>query len=118
MSEINEAVAWRASTLEQFGLTRIEAKILSFLVEGKATGRDIERKMDLRQPEVSVGIKALQARGWVRGAELVAKEGKGRKEKTYELALLFGKIVNEIANRVLHKQIEERKKLEELIKTT
>jgi predicted transcriptional regulator len=48
------------------GLRPHEAKVLLYLLENKhGHSRDIERIMDLRQPEVCNALSSFQKRGWV-----------------------------------------------------
>ncbi|WP_321504562.1 MarR family transcriptional regulator [uncultured Methanoregula sp.] len=69
------------------------AKILVFLANTpEGTSREIERRMHLRQPEVSIAIKYLAARSWIRYRE-IPPGGKGRPVKNYSLAVPFGEII-------------------------
>jgi len=68
------------------GLRPHEAKVLAYLLE-KTQGhsRDMEKEMDLRQPEVCTALTSLQNRGWVKkkGEE---RSVKGRPVYNYMLA--------------------------------
>lgn len=49
------------------GLRPHEAKVLAYLLENiHGHSRDIEKIMDLRQPEVCNALSSLQDRGWVK----------------------------------------------------
>jgi predicted transcriptional regulator len=117
MEEISESVAYRASTLAELGMNIAESKILSFLVSAEKPVRsiEIERCFDMRQPQVSLSIAALQSKGWVREAESIGRTGKGRPEKTYELCVKFSDIVKEIGKEITTKQQLEKEKLQKLI---
>ncbi len=91
--------------LEQSGFTRKVATVLVFLMNtSETTSRAIERGTDLRQPEVSLAMKVLIARGWVDVRE-APSENKGRPSKLYQLALPAGKILQ-----VIRKEKEEETK--------
>lgn len=84
--------------LERNGLPRIDARALSVFRDGRQRmSIAIESEAGLRQPEVSVAMSSLIARGWFK-QELVKKEtGKGRPFIVYHLAKPFGEICDEIA---------------------
>jgi predicted transcriptional regulator len=78
------------------GTKRTVAKLLVFLANvPKATSRTIERGTDMRQPEVSLAMKDLMDRGWVKIQD-DAPGHKGRPSKIYELALPMPKIMDRI----------------------
>ena len=86
------------SLLTSIGTKRNVAKILVYLAKlNEATYRDLERGADLCQPEVSVAMKYLATRGWIRGRE-IPSEKKGRPVKLWNLALPFTKILEIIGN--------------------
>jgi predicted transcriptional regulator len=75
------------------GMARNVATVLVFLAHaGNTTSRDIERGTDMRQPEVSIAMKYLAARGWVGTCEDISS-GKGRPSRIYALAMPIGTIV-------------------------
>lgn len=117
MDKINESVAYRVSTLAELGMNIAEAKILSYMVAANKSVRslEIERCFDMRQPQVSLGMAALQAKGWVRNAEPIARTGKGAPEKTYELCVKFTDIVKEIGKEITAKQAADKEKLNNLV---
>ena len=60
------------------------AKTLMYLSHiDECYSSDIERGVDLRQPEVSVIMRELRRRGWVKKREL-KKKGKGRPVHVYK----------------------------------
>ncbi len=78
------------------GMSKNLAKTLVVLAaRGETTSLDVEKTAGLRQPEVSISMKELRARGWVTKKD-VKKEGKGRPLHAYRLAKSFEKIVDEI----------------------
>ena len=57
--------------LVKIGMRKNIAKMLVYLANVKdATSREIERGADLRQPEVSTGIKYLAAQGWIKDRKI------------------------------------------------
>ncbi len=62
---------------------------------GETTSVEIEKGVGMRQPEVSISMKALRRRGWVAKRD-VKKEGKGRPLHAYRLARPLAEIVDEI----------------------
>jgi len=80
------------------GITKNIAKVLVFLANTpETTSRAIERGVDMRQPEVSIAMKSLIDRGWIRSRESSA-ESKGRPMKIYELAKSINEIIESIEN--------------------
>ena len=60
----------------------------------ETTSRAIERGTDLRQPEVSMAMKSLKKRGWIKMRQIPAD--KGRPTKVYELAVPLPGILDDI----------------------
>ena len=72
--------------LIEIGTMRNVAKVLVFLSSTpEANARVIERKTDMRQPEVSMAMKYLVERGWIKNS-VSPSDSKGRPMKVYELA--------------------------------
>jgi predicted transcriptional regulator len=68
----------------KLGMPKNLAKILicmSYFDECKCA--DVEQGADLRQPEVSIAMKELRRRGWIKKRDL-KKEGKGRPIHIYK----------------------------------
>ena len=78
-------------------------KILNYMLKTKkhVTSRELELKLKLRQPEVSLAMKNLCNRGWVT-YEKVKKVGKGR-----PIHLYFLKVSKDGIIRDLRKEVEE-----------
>jgi len=82
--------------LIEIGTKKTIAKALVFLANApKATSREIERGTDLRQPEVSLALKYMMDRGWMKSHENPSNN-KGRPFKVYELAISLQKIMDSI----------------------
>lgn len=73
--------------LQRFNYPYIDAKILTYLL-GKKTVRakQMERDIDLRQPEVSTGIKRLRNQGFIYKTD-IPTQGKGRPIHEYHLKM-------------------------------
>ena len=95
-----------------------EIKILKYMMNkgDYVTSRELEIKLKLRQPEVSMSMKDLCNRGWV-GYEKVKKPGKGRPFHKYYLKVSKEDIVEqlkkEFENEIkrLHKKMREIEKI-------
>jgi len=71
--------------LESCGCNGYEARCLCYLLETPtAMAKDIERRMDMRQPEVSIGLRDLQKRGIIE-TERMPLKGKGRPKIKYTI---------------------------------
>jgi len=69
--------------LERLGCSRAKSRLLIyFMNEKKGKSRDVERAMDLRQPEVSLGMREL-VKGKFVTRQFLKKHGKGRPEILY-----------------------------------
>ena len=70
--------------LIKVGVPKNTANVFAFLLDGEPrTSRQIERVVDLRQPEVSIALKNL--RGFVSVTER-ASENIGRPNKVYQIS--------------------------------
>ena len=58
----------------------------------KVTSREIEMGTDLRQPEVSIGMRTLRQNNWVEEHD-VKVGGKGRPMKVYKLGVPIEEII-------------------------
>ena len=82
--------------LTELGINKNVASVLVFLAgTPEATSRDIEHGTGLRQPEISVAVKHLIGRGWIRSRPPLP-EHTGRRTKVYELARPFATIATSI----------------------
>jgi predicted transcriptional regulator len=92
-----------AEILKQIGVPRSVAMIITYLKDlEEASSRDIEIGGDLRQPEVSIGMRELRRRDWIEEREFKT-EGKGRPSKIYSLKVTIDEII---------RQFEEEKQQE------
>ncbi|MEM3513657.1 MAG: ArsR family transcriptional regulator [Thermoplasmata archaeon] len=97
------------SALIKANISKNVAKCLVHLaLNGESSSRDIENRMDMRQPEVSIGIQELRKLNWVIKFER-RKEGKGRPIHTYKMIVPFEKVVEYIEQKEKEriKQINE-----------
>ena len=85
-----------ATLLVEIGTKKNVAKVLVFLANiPEATSRAIERGTDLRQPEVSIAMRFMATRGWIRCHESKTLS-KGRPVKIYNLAKSLTEIMDSI----------------------
>ncbi|NLL10301.1 MAG: hypothetical protein GX268_05320 [Methanomicrobiales archaeon] len=83
------------------GLKRNSALVLTLMIKDvDFTSRDIERMIDLRQPEVSIAITDLMKRGWVH-IVLQITQNKGRPIKVYHVSRSLDEILDELKESVI-----------------
>jgi len=76
------------------------AKVLAHFIEKRGvevTSRELERAVDLRQPEVSLALSAFTERKWVTELKPKTAETKGRPTKLYILGVPAETIYQSIA---------------------
>ncbi len=79
--------------LIKIGIKKTVAQTLVFLANTpEVTSRELERGTDMRQPEVSIAIKYLDAQGWIQ-CRKVPSERKGRPQKCYSLTKPIKEII-------------------------
>jgi len=79
--------------LRSLKVPRNVATLITFLANAtEATSREIEVGTSMRQPEVSIGMRALRQNDWIGEREIKA-EGKGRPMKVYRLSVPIEKII-------------------------
>jgi predicted transcriptional regulator len=84
--------------LVDIGIKKNCARILVFFKKTpNASSHDIERGTDMRQSEVSVAMRYLMNKGWIRSRENSANSN-GRLIKIYELAKPYNEIMDSIEN--------------------
>jgi len=100
--------------LVSLGIQKNIAKVLVYLASaGDVTSRQMERGGDLRQPEVSLAMRYLSERNWVRSYD-AGTTGKGRPIRIYSLARPIEDIIGDIEEekqRELQHKIELAKQL-------
>jgi predicted transcriptional regulator len=71
----------------------MNATLITFLANAdEATSREIEMGTGMRQPEVSIGMRALRNNNWIEEHE-VKQEGKGRPTKVCRLSVPIDQII-------------------------
>ena len=79
--------------LRSLKVPRNVATLITFLANAtEATSREIEVGTSMRQPEVSIGMRALRNNNWIAEREVKA-EGKGRPMKVYKLNVSIEEII-------------------------
>jgi len=85
-----------AEILMSTGMNRPVSRTLAYLIKvDTATSVDLERATGLRQPEVSLAMRALKPLDWIDESE-EKKPGKGRPNKVYSLKVGFKDIIAHI----------------------
>jgi len=98
-----------------FGLTEKESKVLALIIEFKSVPAiNFEASLQMRQPEVSVAIKSLQAKGWVRNGDKIKTGIMLRTGNSYELADSFETIIHNIHSNIKVNHIENIIKIKRL----
>jgi predicted transcriptional regulator len=94
------------------GLAKNLAKVLVFFFKMKETiSAQLERALGLRQPEVSLVLRALEQKGWIIKSN-IRKERKGRPTYAYRLVFTPQKIIAKIERRKMKELKKIRKNLE------
>lgn len=84
--------------LIKLGFKATVAKTLAaFRAKQPMTSREVEKMVDLRQPEVSNALTELKGRGWITEKEETISAGAGRPQKVYLLTKAMPDIAQEIA---------------------
>lgn len=92
------------------GLSDKESKVLSLIVERKTVmTREFERLLDMRQPEVSMALKNLQSKGWVRNGDKTKSETMIRLGNTYELTMTIDMIIEDLEKQKQNNEMEIKK---------
>jgi len=79
--------------LRSLNVPRNVAALITYLANAnEATSREIEMGTNLRQPEVSIGMRTLRQNNWVEEHD-VKLDGKGRPMKIYKLSVPIEKII-------------------------
>ncbi len=80
-------------TLQRINVPRNVAGLITYLANtNEATSREIEVGTNLRQPEVSMGMRELRQNNWIDERD-VKVEGKGRPTKVYKLHIPIQEII-------------------------
>jgi len=79
--------------LRSLNVPRGVAALITYLANvNEANSREIEMGTNLRQPEVSIGMRTLRHNNWIEERE-VKTDGKGRPMKVYKLNVPIEKII-------------------------
>ncbi|MCZ7385142.1 MAG: transcriptional regulator protein [Candidatus Methanoperedens sp.] len=85
-----------ADALISLGMSRNAAMTLAYMQNtNSATSIELECSTRLRQPEVSIAMKQLKERDWIKERE-EQKPGKGRPHKIYSLKVGFNDIIAQL----------------------
>ena len=118
VSYFTEKEVQTAELLASLGVPKNQAIVLVYLSQQPAaTSRAIERGTDLRQPEVSVAMGALEKRGWVEYKESKS-ESKGRPVKVYRMKKEWSEVVAAVGKEIKKRHESETaalKRLEDVV---
>ena len=93
----------------KLGMPKNIAKTLLYIHQfDECRSADIERGIDLRQPEVNVAMRELKKRGWIKKRNL-KKKGKGRPVHIYKHSMQLSEILKIFEQEKL-KEFEDIKK--------
>ncbi len=105
--------------LRNLKVPRNVAALITYLADtNEATSREIEVGTNLRQPEVSIGMRTLRQNNWIEQRNIKA-DGKGRPMKVYKLIVPLNSILNhyeEESKRESTRAMESIQRLKELTK--
>jgi predicted transcriptional regulator len=106
--------------LRSLNVPRNVATMITYLANTEeVTSREIEMGTDLRQPEVSIGMRTLRQNNWVNEREVKA-EGKGRPMKIYKLGVPIETIIKhyeDVKNNEATKTMQAIQRLRDIIAT-
>jgi predicted transcriptional regulator len=106
-----------AEILMELGMSRKVARLIVYLANvDEASSRDIEIGTNLRQPDVSIGMRTLRYNNWVK-EEDIKSQNKGRPKKLYSLNTSLDQLVNYLQEEKLaetSRTMESIKRLKEL----
>lgn len=91
--------------LQNLGINKSVARLIAYLKDmNERSYQDIERATGLRQPEVSIAMRALRERGWIIERDIKKNiRGRGKTSKIYALRQTLEEII---------KHYEEKEKKE------
>ncbi len=99
------------ATLVSLNLKRnIAIALTHLLIFDEATVFDFTRETGLRQPEVSVAMKELKNRDWVKERK-IKKPGRGSPYNRYYIIASFADILNQLQKNQNKKKIVESQKM-------
>ena len=96
------------------------AELITYLANtDEGTSREIEMGTNLRQPEVSIGMRTLRQNNWVNERDIKTEE-KGRPMKVYKLNVPIGEIIKhyeDVKNSEAAKTMQAIQRLKEITAT-
>ena len=93
VKELDEKDLEFVEALRSLDVPRNVAAMITYLANAnEATSREIEMGTNMRQPEVSIGMRTLRRNNWVEERDIKA-EGKGRPMRIYKLGVPIGEII-------------------------
>jgi predicted transcriptional regulator len=93
VKELDEKDLEFVGILRSLNVSRKVATLITYLSNvDEATSREIEMETNLRQPEVSTGMRTLRENNWIEERDIKSKE-KGRLIKVYKLNVPIGEII-------------------------
>jgi predicted transcriptional regulator len=93
VKELDEKDLEFVEALRSINVPRNVATMITYLANtDEVTSREIEMGTDLRQPEVSIGMRTLRQNNWVEEHD-VKVDGKGRPMKVYKLNVPIEEII-------------------------
>jgi predicted transcriptional regulator len=102
------------SYLTNLGMAPHIAKTLTFISQvDECCSTEIENGVNLRQPEVSLAMKSLEEKGWVKKRH-IKQEGKGRPTHYYRLSKNFTDIIDTIVGDKVNEINEEKENITKL----
>ena len=102
------------SHLVNLGIAPHIAKTLTYVSQvDECCSSEIERGANLRQPEVSIAMRSLWEKGWVKKRHM-KQEGKGRPTHLYRLSKNFTEIIDTIVQDKLSEIEEEKQNITKL----
>ncbi len=117
LESLDETDLQFAEILIELGMSRKVARMIVYLANvNEASSRDIEIGTNLRQPEVSIGMRTLRYNNWVK-EEDIKSMNKGRPKKLYSLNTSLDQLVNHLQEEKLAESsrvMESIKRLREL----
>ena len=106
--------------LRSINVTRNVAAMITYLANtDEVTSREIEMGTDLRQPEVSIGMRTLRNINWIEERD-VKVGGKGRPMRVYKLGVPLEEIIKhyeEEKNKETAKSMQAIQKLKDITAT-
>lgn len=108
-----------AEIFGDIGLKRNTSRVLVLMLkDADVTSRDVERICDLRQPEVSIALKDLIVRNWVKDIRY-DREGRGRPTVIYHLITSLDKILDQLKRIIVgdyEKKLQEIEQIREMLR--